>query len=89
MFSKANIRGLTFRPALCLAPLAGITHCSFRRLVAEGGGCGCFFTEMLSARHVLNEDLHRSPYLRRSPGERMLVYQLMVHAADPLEEVIG
>ena len=89
MFSEVVIRGIPFRPALFLAPLAGLTHCSLRRLVAEFGGCGGFYTEMLSARQILHEDLRQSPYLRRSPGESRLFYQLMVRENDPLEQIVG
>ena len=89
MFSETVIRGVTFRPALFCAPLAAITHSAFRRLVAELGGCGAFWTEMLSAKQILNEDLHRSPYLRRRPIEGKVIYQLMVCDADRLDRVIG
>jgi len=89
MFSETVIRGVDFRPALFCAPLAGITHSAFRRLVAEFGGCGAFFTEMLSGHSLFGEDPRRSPYLRRSSGERRLIYQLMVSDTHRLEEIIG
>ncbi len=89
MFSGTVIRGVDFRPARFCAPLAGLTHSAFRRLVAEFGGCGAFFTEMLSAKRILHEDVRRSPYLRRSPGERRVIYQLMVLGTDRLDQVVG
>lgn len=89
MFSETVIRGVPFRPALFCAPLAGITHSAFRRLVAELGGCGAFWTEMLSAKQILNEDLRLSPYLRRRPIENRVIYQLMICDADRLDRVIG
>jgi tRNA-dihydrouridine synthase len=89
MFSETIVRGISFRPALFCAPLAGITHSAFRRLVAEFGGCGGFFTEMLSARHILSEDVRGSPYFRRSPGEKRLIYQLMIRDTDRLDRIIG
>lgn len=89
MFSETVIRDIPFQPALFCAPLAGITHSAFRRLVAEFRGCGAFWTEMLSAKQILNEDLHRSPYLRRRPIEGKVIYQLMICDTDRLDRVIG
>jgi tRNA-dihydrouridine synthase B len=89
MHSSVIIRDKTFEPALFCAPLAGLTHCSFRRLASGFGGCGGFFTEMLAGRQILNDDAKRSPYLRRSPGEKRVIYQLMVRETDPLDRIVG
>lgn len=88
-FQEVSIRGVTFRPALFCAPMAGITHSAFRRVVASFGGCGGFYTEMLSAKWILREDLQRSPALRRNPQEPRLIYQLMLDGTEPLDRVIG
>lgn len=88
-FDRVVLRGVAYEPALFCAPLAEITHSSFRRLVGEFGGCGGYFTEMLSGRHLLVEDLHRSPSLRRSPGEKKLIYQLMLRPDDPIGRIVG
>jgi len=88
-FDRVVLRGQLFEPALFCAPLAEITHCSFRRVVAELGGCGGQFTEMLSGRMILNENLARSPSLRRSAGEKRLIYQLMVRPSDPIDRIVG
>jgi tRNA-dihydrouridine synthase len=71
MFAETQLRDRCFQPALFCAPLAGITHSAFRRLVAEFGGCGGFFTEMLSGHHLLAEDLRRSPYLKGAGRRRI------------------
>lgn len=89
MFSEMILRGVVFQPALFCAPLAEITHSAFRRLLAEFGGCGAQFTEMLSGRHILKEDLFRSPYLRRSAAEKKLFYQLMLRRTDPVDRIVG
>lgn len=89
MFSSVTFGRTVFEPALFCAPLSGLTHCSFRRLSAEFGGCGAYFTEMLAGRQILTEDLHRSPYLRRSPAEKRVIYQLMVQETDQLERIVG
>ncbi len=88
MFEACVIRGRRFAPARFCAPLAGYTHSAFRRLVAELGGCGAIWTEMLAARQILSENFTTSPWLRRRPEESCLVYQLMVRASDPVERIL-
>jgi len=73
-----TLRGVTFAPARFCAPMAGVTHSAFRRLVADFGGPGALFTEMLCARWLLREDVRQSPALKRRPAEGKVVYQLMV-----------
>ena len=88
MFDECIIRGRRFSPARFCAPLAGYTHSAFRRLVAELGGCGAVWTEMLAARQILSESFTRSPWLRRRPQEGCVVYQLMLSAGDPIERIL-
>lgn len=89
MFDSIRIRTLTLSPALFCAPLAEVTHSAFRRLVADFGGYGALFTEMLSGRHILKEDLRASPYLKRRLSEGRVFYQLMIRPTDPVEQIIG
>lgn len=89
MFERCVIRGTELAPARFCAPLAGYTHSAFRRLVAELGGCGAFWTEMLAARQILKEDFDQSPWLRRCPKEGLVVFQLMTRAGDPLDRILG
>ena len=89
MFDECVIRGRRFSPARFSAPLAGYTHSAFRRLLAELGGCGAVWTEMLAARQILNEDFSASPWLRRRPQENCVVFQLMVAAGDPVERILN
>jgi tRNA-dihydrouridine synthase B len=70
------------------APLAGYTHSAFRRLVAELGGCGAVWTEMLAARQILSDNFRTSPWLRRRPAEASLIYQLMISPNDPVERIV-
>jgi tRNA-dihydrouridine synthase B len=88
MFDECVIRDRRFVPARFCAPLAGYTHSAFRRLVAELGGCGALWTEMLAARQILSENFRTSPWLRRRPQEGFLVYQLMVRVGDPVDRVL-
>ena len=84
-----TLRGACFDPPLFCAPMADITHSAFRRLLADFGGYGALFTEMLSARMILNEDLYRSPWLKRRPQEGKVVYQLLVIDPDRLPEILN
>jgi tRNA-dihydrouridine synthase len=84
-----RIGPLTLPSRLVCAPLAEVTHSAFRRLVAELGGCGLQFTEMLSGRALLAEDLRNSPYVKRRPVERVVFYQLMLRPGDPIDRIVG
>lgn len=88
MFPETVIRGVSFTPGLFCAPLAEVTHSAFRRVVTDFGGCGALYTEMLAGRQILKDDLN-SPYLRRNPGEKRLIYQLMLRRDDPIDQIIG
>lgn len=88
MFDECTIRGRRFAPARFCAPLAGYTHSAFRWLVAELGGCGAVWTEMLAARQILSESFRTSPWLRRRSQEGCVVYQLMLNADDPIERIL-
>jgi tRNA-dihydrouridine synthase len=88
MFDECVIRDARFVPARFCAPLAGYSHSAFRRLVAELGGCGALWTEMLAARQILNEDFSKSPWLKRRPVEGCVFYQLMINAGDPFEKIM-
>jgi tRNA-dihydrouridine synthase len=84
-----RIGSLTLPSRLVCAPLAEVTHSAFRRLVAELGGCGLQFTEMLAGRALLAENLRTSPYAKRRPVERALFYQLMLRPGDPIDRIVA
>ncbi len=65
-------------PPLALAPMVGLSHSAFRSLVLEMGGGGLFFTEMLSAKRLPNENEMVSPLLIKSSQEYPLFYQLFI-----------
>lgn len=88
MQATLTIRNHRFTPALFCAPMAGVTHSAFRRLVAEFGGCGAMFTEMLPPKAVLQENPASNPYLRRRPHDGALIYQLMPADTDRLAEAM-
>ncbi len=81
--SSLCLRGVEFRPALFCAPMAGLTHSAFRRLVSDFGGHGALFTEMLCGRWLRAENLRTSAATRRRAQEGPVIYQLMI--AEPTE----
>ncbi len=82
------VRGVRFDPALFCAPMAGITHAPFRRLVSDFGGCGGFFTEMLPARWLLSQQAIPSPAVLRRPHEGPVLYQVLVGDPAQAEPVV-
>lgn len=76
------IGGKTIATRLTLAPMAFLSHVALRRLVRGYGGCGLYFSEMCSARAVLQENRHVSPYFKWDDLEAgQLVFQLL--GAEP------
>lgn len=83
-----TLRGVSLAPALFCAPMAGITHSAFRRLLSDYGGYGALWTEMLSAKNILQESVLASPWLKRRPQEKRLIYQLLVVDTHRLQETM-
>lgn len=77
-----------FKNALLLAPMAGVTHSAFRRLIADFGGYDLLFTEMLSPRGIFFTSVDKSPYTIIRHEEGNVVYQLMLNSKKDLDEVI-
>ncbi|MFQ5560143.1 MAG: tRNA dihydrouridine synthase, partial [Nitrospinota bacterium] len=76
-------------PRLALAPMAGITHPAFRELVSSFGGCGLYFSEMLSAKRVPSERKKNPPILRRGSGTGPLFYQVMGSEPEELGKAVS
>jgi tRNA-dihydrouridine synthase len=68
--------------------MAGLTHSAFRRLLADFGGYGALFTEMLCGRWLLGESLQTSPAVKRRETEGPVFYQLMLRAPDEVPAVL-
>lgn len=87
MFEAIIINDRAIAPALFLAPMAGITHSAFRRLLADFGGYGALFTEMVSASAFLREKLDQSPFTKRRGNEGAVVYQFRISGNEDIEAV--
>jgi len=76
-----QIGPLVIMPPLALAPMAGLTHSSFRRLIRELGGCGLVVTEMINAAAFSPKALRSHRMLNFRPEERPIAAQIAGH--DP------
>src|SRR5919107_3984513 len=71
-----QVRHLTIRPNIVLAPMAGVTDSVFRRLLLSLGGLGMVTTEMTNAYSVSPKALKRHRLLDYLPEERPIAMQL-------------
>jgi len=78
-----------FSPSLFCAPMAGVTHSAFRRLLAGFGGYSAIYTELLASRQVVHEDAGKSTYLKRRVEEGNVIYQLLLTGQDSIPQVIA
>ena len=79
--SELTIRNLRIRPALVLAPMAGVTDTAFRHVIRGLGGCGLIMTEFTSSEGLARNQARTLHYLFFSEDERPITAQLF--GADP------
>src|SRR3970040_2724816 len=79
--ASLTIRDLNIRPALVLAPMAGVTDTVFRRVIRGLGGCGLIMTEFTSSEGLARNQARTLHYLFFSEDERPITAQLF--GADP------
>lgn len=72
---------LAIAPALVLAPMAGLTDVTFRRVVRRCGGVGLVVSEILSSEGLVRGSLRSEEYLRIGAGEHPVALQLS--GSDP------
>ncbi len=80
-----RIRELDIDIPLSLAPMVGLSHSALRSLIAQLGGAGLFFTEMLSAKRLPSENEKKSPFLVRDGSERPLFFQIFTSTEDEVD----
>jgi nifR3 family TIM-barrel protein len=88
-----NVGSVKIDPNLVLAPMAGVTDSSFRRLIKELGGVGLIVTEFISVEGLTRGNMRTHRMMRFLPEERPLSIQIfgynvdrMVMAAEAIEE---
>src|SRR5882724_1805542 len=93
MMSELNIGRVTITPNLALAPMAGVTDSSFRRLIKELGGVGLIVTEFISVEGITRGNMRTHRMMKFLPEERPLSIQIfgydderMAMAAEIIEE---
>ncbi|NJK78408.1 MAG: tRNA dihydrouridine synthase DusB [Chloroflexaceae bacterium] len=89
-----QIEHITVKPNIILAPMAGVTDSTFRRMILAMGGCGLVSTEMTNAASVSPKACKRHRLLDFLPEERPLTMQLsgnepelVAHAARTVAEL--
>jgi tRNA-dihydrouridine synthase B len=82
------LRNVTITRPLFCAPMAGITHSAFRRLVADFGGYGALFTEMLPGKALMNEKAGLVPFTKRRECEGLVWYQLALNGEEDISLVV-
>ena len=70
---KLEIGGVVLENGLVLAPMAGVTDLSYRKLCKEQG-CGLVVTEMVSAKAILYKNRNTQELLRIRDEELSLIH---------------
>lgn len=93
MKDAINIGNVSIAPNLVLAPMAGVTDSSFRRLIKELGGVGLIVTEFISVEGITRGNMRTHRMMKFLPQERPLSIQIfgyddarMIAAAEIIEE---
>jgi tRNA-dihydrouridine synthase B len=93
MIGEFNIGNVKITPNLALAPMAGVTDSSFRRLIKELGGVGLIVTEFISVEGITRGNMRTHRMMKFLPEERPLSIQIfgydqdrMAAAAEIIEE---
>jgi tRNA-dihydrouridine synthase B len=91
---EMQIGNVKISPALVLAPMAGVTDSSFRRLIKELTGVGLIVTEFISVEGLTRGNIRTHRMMKFLPEERPLSIQIfgydadrMMMAAELIEEV--
>lgn len=94
MIGEVMAGNVRISPNLALAPMAGVTDSSFRRLIKELGGVGLIVTEFISVEGLTRGNMRTHRMMKFLPEERPLSIQIfgydvdrMVAAAEIIEEV--
>jgi nifR3 family TIM-barrel protein len=93
MANEIKIGNVTIAPNLVLAPMAGVTDSSFRRLIKELDGVGLIVTEFISVEGITRGNMRTHRMMKFLPEEQPLSIQIfgyddqrMVAAAEIIEE---
>ncbi len=76
--SKFQFANLTLENPFISGPMVGLSHLILRDIIADFGGVGLMFTEMLDARILIKEDIVNNPWLEKGKMKCPLIYQIFV-----------
>lgn len=82
------VNDISIDPPIALAPMVGVSHSAFRRLLGELGGVGVFFSEMLDVRRLKEENPAISPLLIKTSTEFPVFYQIFLADDTDLESAV-
>jgi tRNA-dihydrouridine synthase B len=82
------LKNVVVDPPLFCAPMAGVTHSAFRRLLSDFGNYGALYTEMLSGKAVLHEKINVSPYTKMRSKEGVVWYQIALIGEEDILKII-
>lgn len=77
---------------LCLAPMVGLSHVAFRRLLRDympANATTLWPTEMLNSRRIPGENLKTTPETMRADDETQLVPQILGNEEKPIERSVA
>ena len=83
------LRGQEIETPLLSAPMAGISHSAYRRLLADFGGYGALYTEMVPTGSIHCEDLYHSPMTKRRAEEGRVIYQIVITGKAPVDQAVA
>ena len=83
-----KIGNLQPKSLFLLAPMAGYTNSSMRRICIEHGA-GLVYTEMVVALHLIRTPRDQAWLLRHDPSERPIVAQVAVSTAEDASRATG
>lgn len=89
---KRPILGGKVNFPLCLAPMVGLSHVAFRRLLREylpETAVTIWPTEMLNSRRIPGENLAKTPETMRDPTETHMVPQILGNEEGPIERSVA
>jgi len=69
MTGEINIGRVKITPNLALAPMAGVTDSSFRRLIKELSGVGLIVTEFISVEGITRGNMRTHRMMKFLPEE--------------------
>src|SRR3989344_4532571 len=87
--NKLGFWGKINKPIICLAPMADVTDCAFRLLIAKYGKPDIFFTEFVSVDGLAHPEAREKLLidLKFSENEHPIVAQIFGSKPEKFEEV--